>query len=254
MPEEVVLIVSAVMLQYPWWVAALFVFTGLRNFCGDFSLAIIALIFSILHLGVSGLDEHSSLAILSAGSFWPILFFMILQAFQGLFFSIPLAIAFESFSVGARLIDTLRGAQYAEQISPLTESRSSLLEVASNYVVAGLFFLGAGYEVFFKAAITAHGAVVGFLPGILEGERIMAIVRLSANTINEGVCMALPVLFVLLLFDLSSFVYSRYLGGALSQTELACCRLILGLFVLMCSSDMLLYRGVSLVQSSLSLR
>ena len=60
---------------------------------------------------------------------------------SGVLVCLPFVLALEAVSAGGRLTDLFRGAQFGEQISPITGSPSSVLE--SFFIVAGLagFFL-----------------------------------------------------------------------------------------------------------------
>jgi flagellar biosynthetic protein FliR len=114
----------------------------------------------------------------------------------------------EAMTFGAQVLSQQAGYSYASTVDPMTQADSDVLPAATQ-VVAGLLFFTTGL----------HRTVIGVLastlsaypPGQFQLTRNLAttVVRLSANTFEFGLRLALPIIGLLLMTDLALGLVGR---------------------------------------------
>jgi len=121
-----------------------------------------------------------------------------------------LAVAFliESLLVAAQVFGLQAGYSYASTIDPSTEADSNVLLVLAQLMAGMMFFsLGLDREVLraFAASLTTHPAG-SFIPSARHAE---ALVRLGTDMLATGVRLALPVVALLAMVDLTLALLGR---------------------------------------------
>lgn len=145
-------------------------------------------------------------------------------------------IAAEAVLIGARIGDSVRGAQFAEQINPLLEMRVSCAENAIGLAILALVFSSGLYQVPLSL-IFASLDEAGFCPDaaarvFFSSLGLLSAPRLSADAIRFGVCAAAPVIVFCLVFDIGSALISRVLPRLNSSFEFLPIKMLLGFIVL----------------------
>jgi flagellar biosynthesis protein FliR len=130
------------------------------------------------------------------------------EAAFGLTLGVAIGLITEAFVLAAQMIGFQAGYSYASAIDPATQSDSTVLQMAAQ-LCAGLLFFVTGLH---REVLRAVGHSLEVWPpgafSITEG--IAAAVRnLSAAMLSTGVRLALPVLALTILVDLSLALLGR---------------------------------------------
>jgi flagellar biosynthesis protein FliR len=161
------------------------------------------------------------------------LFFLALrESWIGILQALPLALALESFALCGRMIDVSRGAQLAEQLFPGSLVRQSVCENA--FLLAGfvLVFASGGYQFLILNLVNSLSVLeLGNLKQAPVFD-ILAIIKVSSQAIEYGICLALPVVILCWLVDILGAVASRMFERLNLMLEITLIKLILGLGVL----------------------
>ncbi len=124
--------------------------------------------------------------------------------------TVGLAVAFltEALMFGAQVVSTQAGFAYASTVDPTTQADSSVLAVFAQ-LGAGLLFFAAGLDreilkVFARSLETSP-------PGAFTVSPAMAasVIRIGGDALSTGVRLALPVMALLVLIDLSLALLGR---------------------------------------------
>lgn len=251
-PEFIILIFLAKVMSLAVLMA---MFPQLRSAIGLTSIAIISAV--LTHAGVPLSTLIAEAKYLSAQCIQTnaILVVFLTLAGYGLrtvVFAIPLIVAMEAFSMGARIIDVSRGAQFAEQVSPLLESRVSPLESAAGFALSIMVFLLGGYKIVFQAAHTSILApfTLSFTApsSIAAGELVL---RISSQALAAGFSIGAPAMVLCLLYDVAAGIISSFISPSLVASDLVPLKLVIGLVLGMFSLWFLSDQVSELMQSAL---
>jgi len=124
--------------------------------------------------------------------------------------TIGLAVAFlaESFVFAAQILGLQAGYSYASTIDPTNQTDIGVLQVLIQLMAGFLFFgFGLDREII---RIFAHSLVI-YPPGVFQinESMVLAIQRLGSAMFSTGLRLAMPVIALLLLFDLSLALLGR---------------------------------------------
>ncbi len=124
--------------------------------------------------------------------------------------AIGLMIAFisESLTFGAQVLSLQAGYGYASVVDPTTQADSNVLPVLAN-MTAGLLFFTSGLH---RMAIRAFATSLdSFPPGSFTVSRDLAkvVVNLGSTVFSAGIRLALPVIGLLLMTDITLAVLGR---------------------------------------------
>ncbi len=160
-----------------------------------------------------------------------------LAAFQqlviGCLIGFPFALAVETLPMIGRLADVIRGSQYADQVAPGAEPRTSLFEGVGLYLSAMLLFLGGGYQVLIGGLFASSGRLSD------RKWEFSALLNLSwervfhfAGEIFELVILSVaPLIVLVLLVEFGLLAYSRALQRVQVSTELNVVKLLAGVAI-----------------------
>jgi flagellar biosynthetic protein FliR len=176
------------------------------------------------------------------------LFVLWLMSETAIGIGIGLAVAFsiESFIVGAQIVGLQAGYSFASMVDPFTQADSTVL-VALAQTAAGLLFFATGLdrEVL---RIFAH-SLVTFPPGtfVLSRGASQAVVSAGATMFSTGLRLALPVMAVMLMVEISLALLGRVNSQLQLMTVAFPVKMILGLGLLAWLAVLLpaLLRGAS---------
>jgi flagellar biosynthesis protein FliR len=153
------------------------------------------------------------------------------EAAEGMSIGVAVAIAMETFTMGAQVLGLQAGYAFAATVDPNTQADSGVLLVLAELVAGMLFFaLGLDREVlrlFAESLIKAPPGVYRFGPA--AG---MAMIRLGSAMFSLGVRVALPVVALLVMVDVALALLGR-INSQLQLLHLAFpAKMLTGLMVL----------------------
>jgi flagellar biosynthetic protein FliR len=130
------------------------------------------------------------------------------EAAIGIAIGVSLAIVLEAFAMAAQLAGLQAGYSYASTIDPNTEADSGVLLVFSQLMAGMLFFaLGLDREVLRLFALTLQKIPPGTY--IFGPSSALAMIRLGTDVFTFGVRLALPVVALLVMVDVSLALLGR---------------------------------------------
>ena len=150
---------------------------------------------------------------------------LLLNLTYGLLAGLPYAILLEALPMAARLLDTVRGAQAAEQMLPGVEARTSPLETVAGLGAVNLFFAGGLYQPFVKSLL--HGLPYA-RPAAFPAFHEDAVVLFGARSIERAVLLAAPAAAGLLILELALGILGRLGHRFPLASELTGAKLLLG--------------------------
>ena len=130
------------------------------------------------------------------------------EATFGLAIGLAVGFALESFVLGAQLLATQAGYNYASTIDPTTQQESTVL-VVMGQLTGGLLFFALGLDrqvlLAFARSLETHP------PGTLTFSTNLGfdLIRLSAGIFTTGFRLVLPLMALLLMLDLSLGMLGR---------------------------------------------
>src|ERR1700678_1656849 len=136
------------------------------------------------------------------GSMLQVAGWMLAEAAIGLATGIAVAVLIEAVTFAAQAISTHAGFAYASTIDPNTEADSTVLLILAQ-LTAGLLFFAMGFD---RVLLTILArSLETHPPGafIVSRASVEAFVRLGSNIFSTGVHLALPLMTLLFLIDLS---------------------------------------------------
>lgn len=163
--------------------------------------------------------------------------------FQGVLVFTPLLIAQEILAAGARQIDLYRGAQFSEQVSPLSGEQNSVLEGFAYLAAITSFFLldlhFRAFEVLSK--FSAFPSSIG--PELWKSfaSQILGLIESSSLVFFYSLILAAPGLVACLLFDLAAGFFSKTVPGVNINFEAIALKLVIGLIAIFLS----IYTGLA---------
>ena len=127
---------------------------------------------------------------------------MIAEAAIGLAIGLAVAFIIEAITFAAEAISTQAGFEYASMIDPNTQADSTVLLVLAQ-LTAGLVFFAMGFDRLLLTILSRSLAT--HPPGAFVASRagVEALVMLGSNIFTTGLHLALPVMTLLFLIDLS---------------------------------------------------
>lgn len=130
------------------------------------------------------------------------------EAAIGIAIGVSLAIVLEAFAMAAQLAGLQAGYSYASTIDPNTEADSGVLLVFSQLMAGMLFFaLGLDREVLRLFALTLQKIPPGAY--IFSPSSALVMIRLGTDVFTFGVRLALPVVALLVMVDVSLALLGR---------------------------------------------
>jgi flagellar biosynthetic protein FliR len=141
------------------------------------------------------------------------------EAALGLTIGITVALVLEAFVLAAQILGLQAGYAYASTVDPNTEADSGILLVFAQ-LMAGMLFFTAGFDrqVLRLFAETLEKIPPGsFTPGISAAD---AVIRLGAYLFTFGLRLAMPVVALLVMVDVSLALLGR-LNAQLQLLSLA---------------------------------
>jgi flagellar biosynthetic protein FliR len=136
------------------------------------------------------------------GSMLQVAGWMLAEAAIGLATGLAVAFLIEAVTFAAQAISTQAGFAYASTIDPNTEADSTVLILLAQ-LTAGLLFFAMGFD---RVLLTILArSLETHPPGafIVSRASVEAFVRLGSNIFSTGVHLALPLMTLLFLIDLS---------------------------------------------------
>ena len=130
------------------------------------------------------------------------------EAVVGIAIGVAVSITLEAFTLAAQVLGLQAGYAYASTIDPNTEADSGVLLVFAQLVAGMLFFaMGLDREVVRLFAQSLDKVPPGsYIFGPAAAERL---IRLVANVFSVGVRLALPVVALLIMVDVSLALLGR---------------------------------------------
>lgn len=200
----------------------LYVLAPIRNLVGASILPVLSLgfVFPAIDLAIS---THSGmLSGFSSGiSIMPVSQCLVLalrEMLIGAVLGVPIVLELELFPLTGRMIDALRGAQYAEQVLPGAGERGSVLEQLGAMLAVTLFFRLGWYQAPLRSLLESFEVVpiTSFDWGVVVGtERaeVLPFISRSLGLLGKVFFHALayswPTLSFVLLMDVGAGVMSR---------------------------------------------
>ncbi len=134
--------------------------------------------------------------------------------------------------MGARLLDSSRGALLAEQLLPGLEQRSSSLEALSSVALC-FSFLNAGLH---RPVLRILYQSFEIPPGLIleraaANEFFISLLRFSQSVLLQSLLFVSPVILGVFLADLAVTLLNRHLPRLALTAEYFCIRLVLGIFL-----------------------
>jgi flagellar biosynthetic protein FliR len=120
----------------------------------------------------------------------------------GLLVGVCISFLLEAFQMAAQMAGLQAGYSFAATIDPTTQADSGILQILTSFL-ASLLFLAFGYD---RAVIRVLAASLDRIPAaatLASSSVTDAVVRLGSQIFITGFSMALPVVALLILIDLS---------------------------------------------------
>jgi len=133
---------------------------------------------------------------------------MLSEAAFGLTVGMAVALLAEAFVLAAQILGLQAGYSYASTIDPTNQTDIGVLQMLTQLIAGFLFFLfGLDREII---RIFAHSLSV-YPPGSfrINESIVLAIQRLGSMMFSTGLRLAMPVIALLMLFDLSLALLGR---------------------------------------------
>ena len=145
--------------------------------------------------------------------------------------------AFASFSLGGRILDFQMGFGVASLIDPSTNAQAPMIGTLLKMLAVMVFFLVDGHHLLIRgiAYTLSH-----YPPGTMPRIDIQIIVKQFGLMFVYGVMLASPVIFIILLIDISMGIAARTMPQVNMFIVMLPLKIGVGLFVLMLSLQFLL--------------
>lgn len=207
-------------------------FHSLNNFLPASVLLSVALIWSVSRC------DSVLLSLLNADMVFSLsaVFLLLVASLKGAVLALPCFVGIEMASSGTRLVDLLRGAMIAEQLSPLNNSRVSQLESIMRLAFLLVFIRSEHFAYLLaevsKSPIPADASIkasAGML-GVLRLEGLwQSVVNLLGSVSLRVLIVYAPLILVISLLDLALLYSAKLFPKINLSQELAPLRLLLGL-------------------------
>jgi flagellar biosynthetic protein FliR len=126
----------------------------------------------------------------------------------GLLVGVCISFLLEGFQMAAQMIGLQAGYSFASTVDPNTQADSSVLQVLTQ-LLASMLFLALGYD---RAVIRVLASSLDRIPTIASLTNLSvadAVVRLGSQMFIVGFSLALPVVALIILIDLSFAIVSK---------------------------------------------
>jgi flagellar biosynthetic protein FliR len=161
----------------------------------------------------SGGALSTAASALTAG---PLLGMILSETFFGATIGLAVSFLLEGIQLAAQVLGLQAGYSYASTVDPTTQADTTTLQLMAQLLGGTLFFafgfdrqviaaLAASFDAGPNAALARRGFALG--PGVES--MVEPIVRLGASVFASGVELAMPVLALLILFDIAFAVLGR---------------------------------------------
>ncbi|MDT8716643.1 fused FliR family export protein/FlhB family type III secretion system protein [Clostridium sp. 19966] len=147
-------------------------------------------------------------AVNSIDSNFSIYFFMINEVITGLFLGAITNICFLVFSMAGQMIDIQIGLSMATMFDPNSETSTTLIQRLMYWVSFIVFLLIDGHHMLIKALVQSF-KIVGIGKTIIFNETIMAGINAITSYFALGLKIAIPIVFIILLTDITMGLVSR---------------------------------------------
>lgn len=162
------------------------------------------------------------------------------EAFYGFCLALPIALVFYLLPYLGRLIDTYRGAQFAELMLPGSGEKVTSLEQLGDLLALFLLFLPFVYSPLFVLLVAPIEAPNNYV----QAQWIQSFVQLFGDILAIGFWLAAPIGLACFVLDAASGIISKFAKRVNLVVELMPLKLLLGIVMLI----LLLVLGVSLEQ------
>lgn len=203
--------------------AGLCCLSRLRSIAGVSVIAVIAGLLSFFSL-----SRSESWGVIEDGHIhWEIYSFCVLVLTNiafGMLVMLPLGLWSEILPMTGRLIDTMRGNSYAEQMLPGVESRSSPLELFGAVLSPWVFLCSGVYLPFLREILQPHAGMI-HVSG--EGESVQS----CATSLSAAFHLSTPAILSLGVLEFGVALVSRICPRFPVGNEFQSIRLTLGLLI-----------------------
>lgn len=203
--------------------ALLFVIQPLREQLGQIGTINLAFVFSILFVPIT--LKNISSQIISGLSASQLFLAVISEAFLGMLVALPVCIFIMAIPMGLRLVDNARGAQTAEQNSPMIAERVSLLENAGLIFILAFLFKSKTHLVVSEYLLQMTKLLVAnsnISIDLILGK--FALIEFFASFVCSALKVALffafPLIFAVFLIDCASCFLGRLIPRVNIANEL----------------------------------
>jgi flagellar biosynthetic protein FliR len=124
--------------------------------------------------------------------------------------TVGLAVSFllEGVQLAAQVLGLQAGYSYASTVDPTTQADTTTLQLMSQ-LLGGMLFFAFGFDRTVLAALARSLQSAPDRALLLDGHAVEAVVGLGAAIFTTGIQLAIPVLALLVLFDLAFAVLGR---------------------------------------------
>ena len=165
--------------------------------------AMFSLIFSFALLG--GINYASVNEITSN---YYLILYMFFEVTNGLILGLISNIAFEVLLMAGSLIDVHIGLSMLNTIDPNSETSTTITGNLLHYVALVIFFIIDGHHMLIKSLIESF-ALLPIGKGLFNVDTMMTMIEIIANYFVIGLKIALPIVLIIILADVSMGLISR---------------------------------------------
>lgn len=165
--------------------------------------AMFSLIFSCALLG--GID-YSIIENITTNYY--LIIYMISEVTNGIIFGLISNIAFEILLMAGSLIDVHIGLSMLSTIDPNSKASTTITGNLLHYVALVIFFIVDGHHMLIKVLIESF-ITLPMGKNLLYGNTMMAMIEIVANYFLIGLKIAIPIVLIIILTDISMGLISR---------------------------------------------
>lgn len=165
--------------------------------------AMFSLIFAFALLG--GIDYESIKEITSN---YYLIIYMFFEVTNGLILGLISNIAFEVLLMAGSLIDVHIGLSMVNTIDPNSEASTTITGNLLHYVALVIFFIVDGHHMLIKSLIESF-VLLPIGKGLFHGDTMMTMIEIVANYFVIGLKIAIPIVLIIILADVSMGLISR---------------------------------------------
>ncbi|MFT6102058.1 MAG: flagellar biosynthetic protein FliR [Granulosicoccus sp.] len=166
-----------------------------------------------------------------------LLYYAVSELVIGAAMAFGLFAAFASFSLGGRILDFQMGFGIASLLDPATNAQAPMIGTLLNMIAVMVFFLVDGHHVLIRGVAYTLSQ---YPPGSMPSIDINIIVKQFGLMFVYGVMLAAPVMFTILLIDISMGIAARTMPQVNMFIVMMPLKIAVGLLVLMLSLKFLL--------------